>query len=147
MSTLPAASPILEGRLYQGNPFGFLYLSPLPDLHIACPAEFPPEPDSAGEVVFFPLQDDPTIDWSKRPLWCRQVTTVARKVANAIRAGQVVLVTCAAGLNRSGLISALALCGLGLSPTKAIARVRLCRPGALFNIQFVKTVKVLGPTI
>ena len=147
MSNLPAASPILKGKLYQGDILGFTAFSPRVGLHVACPQEFPPEPASADEVIFCPLQDDPTVNWVKRPLWCRQVIKLARKVAQDIQQGKVVLVSCAAGLNRSGLISALALCGLGVPPVVAIQRVRERRPGALFNPQFVKAIKVLGPRV
>ena len=148
MDGLPPASSIIEGALYQGNLLGFTaFATGTLDVHVACPAEYPPDPSGAAEVIFFPLKDDPTTNWLGKTLWCRQVLKVARKVAGDITEGKTVLVTCAAGLNRSGLVSALALCGLGWTPNEAINAVREARPGALFNQQFVKVIRALGPKV
>lgn len=52
--------------------------------------------------------------------------------------GEQVLVRCQAGINRSGLVTALVLIQAGLSPAQAIALIRLRRgPGALLNDSFV----------
>ena len=54
----------------------------------------------------------------------------ARRTAKAIKAGQRVLVTCAKGMNRSGLVSALTLHLLyGWSGEQCIRQVRNCRRG------------------
>ena len=41
------------------------------------------------------------------------------------------LVHCAAGLGRTGMLAAMLLTELGVSPTDAIRRVRAARPGAI----------------
>ena len=58
----------------------------------------------------------------------RVAIQAARQVVDALKAGQKVLVTCHAGLNRSGLVSALALhLFYGWSGAKCIALIRLRR--------------------
>lgn len=53
----------------------------------------------------------------------------ARQSAEAIKEGQRVLVTCAQGMNRSGLVSALTLYLLyGWTGEQCIRRIRSCRP-------------------
>lgn len=61
---------------------------------------------------------------------------VADEVARRLAAGQKVLVTCFAGRNRSGWVTALALVKLGMPPKEAIARIRRARPLALSNHAF-----------
>jgi len=53
----------------------------------------------------------------------------AELVANHVRAGRRVLVTCAAGMNRSGVVTALALMRVvRMPPRNAIALIRQRRP-------------------
>jgi protein-tyrosine phosphatase len=53
--------------------------------------------------------------------------------------GDTVLIRCQAGMNRSGLVTALVLVMAGLSPAQAIALIRERRSsGALFNDHFVR---------
>lgn len=82
--------------------------------------------------------------WLHVPIWDGAmenpdgVRTAARTVAERVRAGKRVLVHCAAGLNRSGVVSARALMFLGHPVAEAIARVRAARgPFALSNPAFV----------
>ena len=66
---------------------------------------------------------------------------VGRNVAVWLRKGQRVLVTCMAGKNRSGLISALALrYRYAANATTAIQAVRRARLGALSNPRFVELI-------
>jgi hypothetical protein len=61
----------------------------------------------------------------------------ASLVAVFARKGRKSLVTCAMGMNRSGLVVALALRDLlGLTGSEAMAMVREKRPGSLFNPAF-----------
>lgn len=63
---------------------------------------------------------------------------VARQVASAVTDGRRVLVRCSGGLNRSGLVVALALGHLGHEADAAMALVRGARgPWALTNPGFV----------
>lgn len=71
-----------------------------------------------------------------------QAATVAARV---IAKGKPVLVTCQMGLNRSGLVSVLAMQLLtGCPAEEAIQRVRRCRTGALRNHSFVQQLRI-GP--
>ena len=61
--------------------------------------------------------------------------------------GDTVLIRCQAGLNRSGLVTALVLVMAGLSPAQAIALIRERRSsGALFNEHFVRWLLEDGET-
>lgn len=51
--------------------------------------------------------------------------------------GKRVLIHCAAGMNRSGLLSAASLIREGYTADDAIAAIREARPGALNNPEFV----------
>ena len=83
-------------------------------------------------------------DDSGRPPTPREITIArhaAEYVAHAVRSGHRTLVTCAMGLNRSGLVTALALCELtGAPPWHCVDLVRKKRPGALQNPHFVRTI-------
>jgi protein-tyrosine phosphatase len=69
----------------------------------------------------------------------QMVTKASELVVEALKRGDPVLVTCFAGLNRSGLITALALRRLGYSPSDAIDLVRRARGEyALSNPSFVQ---------
>lgn len=69
-------------------------------------------------------------------------------VADEVFAGRKVLVTCAAGLNRSGLITALALRLItGKSGVECVKEVQEKRFGALNNETFAKYVSMLLPII
>jgi len=76
-----------------------------------------------GVAVIYAPNDD-----NGKPLSREQLTIAvkaARDVAARIRSGQKVLVTCAAGVNRSGLVSALTLHFLyGWSGDRCIRRIR-----------------------
>lgn len=71
---------------------------------------------------------------------------VARKLGAAIaaevREGKCALVTCAAGLNRSGLVTGFTLRALGLDGDRAVRAIRAARsPSALSNASFAKLVR------
>lgn len=65
------------------------------------------------------------------------LVALADLVEDLRTAGKRVLVHCAAGINRSGLVSAAALIRGGEDPDEAIAAVRAARTGALNNPEFV----------
>jgi hypothetical protein len=60
----------------------------------------------------------------------------AVEVARAYMNGERVVVTCQAGLNRSGLVVALALLEMGVDAPSAVQAVRRARPGGLGNVHF-----------
>ena len=61
-------------------------------------------------------------------------------------AGEKVLIRCQAGLNRSGLVTALTMMHAGYEPADAIKQIRQQRsPMALFNDNFVTWLVVAAP--
>lgn len=66
------------------------------------------------------------------------LVALADLVNDLRRAGRRVLIHCAGGINRSGLLSAAALIRDGMSATEAIETVRSRRSGALNNREFVR---------
>ena len=74
----------------------------------------------------------------------RRAVTAAREVISRLGRGETVLVTCAAGLNRSGLVCGLVLTGgtARMSPDRAIALIRAVRgPDALSNVTFTDFIR------
>lgn len=58
--------------------------------------------------------------------------------------GEKVLIRCAAGANRSGLITAIVLMKDGLDPKRAIETIRRKRSYALSNSEFVRLIGEIG---
>lgn len=74
----------------------------------------------------------------------REVLDVSRAVHVARVLDRRVLVACAMGLNRSGLVTALALRRAGYDPKSAVEKVRAARgPDALSNARFERMVWTL----
>lgn len=90
-------------------------------------------------VVHCPIDDDPRGLSSRGYAAAEQCADL---VASEVRSGRNVLVTCAAGLNRSGLVTALALRNMYRIPgVAAVAHVQSRRPGALSNSAFAEYVR------
>ena len=89
------------------------------------------EPDP--RYRFHPLDDVPYI------VDAEMIHTVGEKIAALVLEGKHVAVNCMSGVNRSGLLVARALVGLGYTPQDAIEAVRSARgPMALSNQHFVR---------
>jgi hypothetical protein len=89
------------------------------------------------EVILAPGDDD------ERPhrlaLFIDGWKEAGHLVAEHIRAGHSVLVTCMQGLNRSGMVTGLALRELtGWTGVEIVEHIKRTRPGALFNATFVR---------
>jgi protein-tyrosine phosphatase len=86
-------------------------------------------------VFHAPMNDDPAgLTSTERETFLN----AASKVCQLVTRGSTVLVTCAAGLNRSGIVSAQALKCMGYTADDAIHLVRQARGDfALFNKAFV----------
>lgn len=113
---------------------------------VLCAMEYqlPAEEFPGVEVVHAPNDDDDS-RWPTREE-LRIATNAASRVLAALRANRKVLVTCWAGRNRSGLVSALALREyLGISGSAASALVRAARPHALTNSKFQACLARLPP--
>jgi hypothetical protein len=94
----------------------------------------PPYP--GVEVVYAPNDDDFCEAPSREIL--QTTIKAASYVAQQIRQGKSALVTCWAGRNRSGLVSAIALHRLtGLPGAECAKMVQKVRPKALGNPQFI----------
>ncbi len=145
VSLIMRTKPHRGGALYLGGVRAALFVDEHIDLHMACAEGFPPDPWLADDCYHVQLDDDATVDWLSQPLWVSQVSEAARLVADAIKANKVALVTCHMGLNRSGLVAALALCMCGVKPDVAVAILRDQRDDyVLCNSAFCKVVGTLG---
>jgi len=86
------------------------------------------------DVIRVPLKDafPSSLDRSR-------IKSVAQEIAQDVRSGRRVLVTCHQGRNRSGVISGLALVDLGVPPSDAVKRIQQIRSG-LTNPFFLQMV-------
>ena len=91
------------------------------------------------QVLRLPMRDEPKI---LTPRQVKILRAISREVAAYLERGQRVLVTCRAGLNRSGIIVASTLLRTTrMSPTQIIRMVREKRsPMALNNPAFVHAI-------
>lgn len=149
------ADEIVPG-LWQGSlpPTGDLVFSAGFRKLVLCAREYQlPSDDFPGVHVVHAPNDD----HHHKPLTREKLQIAldaAHEVAVSVREGSRVLVTCAAGLNRSGLVTALSLHLLfGWAGVQCIAMVRKRRPqskvhpgkGSLYNNDFVNAISRLGP--
>jgi hypothetical protein len=88
-----------------------------------------PAAPNAILYVYHPILDEDLPDLTK-------IEALGRLVAELVSARHRVLVHCRMGFNRSVLVTATALTYLGLTGEQAVAHLRACRPGALFNETF-----------
>lgn len=133
----------VQGELYQGSlpqqgqhvrRAGF-------DVLVLCAEEYQPDDYlfPGVRVVRLPMADIPV---RLTPREVRTLRMAARDLAYALKRGDRVLVTCAAGLNRSGLVTAATMLEQGsATPAEAIRRIRAARgPLALHNPAFVHAI-------
>lgn len=132
------ASRIVEG-LYQGSmpPVGLWVRQAGFDTLVLSAKEYQPSTSSFPGVcvVHVPLDDAKPSAAEKR-----SIELAGRLVASEVARGRRVLVTCAAGKNRSGIITAVAMRHLypGATRTEIVDRIRARRRiGALSNPWFV----------
>jgi protein-tyrosine phosphatase len=106
---------------------------------VLCAMEYQLEPAlfPGVNVIHAPMNDDGS------PMTVDEMRIAVRTAGQVIRhlvSKERVLVTCMQGRNRSGIVTALALC-LGPpknSPSQAVARIRAARgPGAMRNQDFL----------
>jgi protein-tyrosine phosphatase len=133
-------------KLYQGSypiqpirPCGFHVL-------VLCAKELQQRADEGGlTTVCCPLNDDGSPMTQRE--WLRAVR-MAEYVGTLLLRHARVLVTCAQGRNRSGLVNALVLYRLtSLSGPECIEHIRKLRPGSLTNDDFVDALRTLPPKV
>lgn len=108
---------------------------------VLCAEEHQPPAEAFPGVRVFraPNDDSGRAPTSRELVIARRAAAI---VAELVRARQMTLVTCAMGLNRSGLVVALALRELTAYPgARCVEFVRRCRPGALSNTWFVHEIE------
>lgn len=116
----------LTNRLAQGSkpPVNV----PLPfEVIVLAAWEYQPNMPGFHEVMHVPLDDE-----FERPVTIedtRRIRSAAQAVAQHVRDGRRVLVTCHHGRNRSGVIAGLALVELGIPRAHAVQRIRHLRDG------------------
>lgn len=115
------------------------------DVIVLAAMEYQPAADlfPGAEVIHAPLDDDPS-----RPMREDEIADAlkaASRVARRLLTGKRVLVTCAMGLNRSGLVAALAMReAYGMGADEIVARLRRARGMmALSNPYFEKLLRVV----
>lgn len=114
------------------------------DTVVLCAEEYQPRKAFGSASTVHAGFDDAKID----PRTVYVATRAAEEVARRWRRGERVLVTCMAGRNRSGLVSALALKRLGgMSGHKALRHVQAMRPNALSNPDFAQFLSTLGARV
>ena len=130
----------LYGNLYMGSrpPIGKRLAYAGFDVVVLAAQEYqPPEWRLPGvEVIYAPMEDVPVV---LRPNDLAAVRRVVARVAQALATGRRVLVSCRAGLNRSGLIAgAVLLETTNMTPLQVISLIRKRRSiFALNNPAFV----------
>jgi protein-tyrosine phosphatase len=106
------------------------------DLLVLCAEEFqPPASLFPGvKIIHAPLDDT---DIRFRPHDEATAKAAAKRVADAMRAHSKVLVACAQGRNRSGLVVGLALLDHAYEPLRAVDIIKSRRANALTNVSYV----------
>lgn len=136
----PAVAFRVHGNLWIGSapPIGWTVGQHF-DCLVLSAMEYPPGPECFPKVetLSVSLNDDGSPMLKEE---MREAVRAAGKVISWLRDRKRVLVTCHMGLNRSGVICALALCkGKGMTPVRAVNTVRAARgPSALRNPYFLK---------
>jgi len=139
------AADAVTSRLWQGSVPDAGRALPF-DLVVLCAVEhqFGTLSRPFGRRARVPLRDC-------APLSHREVRDALRaavEIAHAYHHGANTVITCAMGLNRSGLVMALTLLELGATAQNAIAAIRKARPHSLCNPYFVQLIhEVAGRSI
>lgn len=133
------------GRIFQIDDDARLYIAPaiedwtilseydidtIFDLEGGLDSGVPTGPDQCL-YVYFPIYDEGLPDLGK-------LEGLARLGASLITQGHRVLSHCGMGFNRSALLAGLILTELGMPGAEAVTRLRVRRPGALFNERFAE---------
>jgi len=138
----------IHEHLYQGGlpPGGDLLSIQGIDVLVLCAKEWQDASQYEGvTVILAPGDDDDRPHRLKNflPMWKKAATQVAEHV----KAGHTVLVTCMAGLNRSGVVTAMAMHELtGWDGIAIVEHIQKQRDGALCNNTFARYIIEVYPS-
>ena len=114
-----------DGRLAQGSAPPTIGVRLPFDVVVLAAEEYQPELSGYRHVLHVPLDDGPPPDKVTR----MRIHSAARRVADHVRLGHRVLVTCMQGRNRSGVLAGLALVELGVPSDRVVRRIQRLRNG------------------
>lgn len=145
-------------QLWQGDMYDVDRLLRLPNERIKViglfAQEYQPDEDSGRyELIKNGFDDNPQADLVELSAAANTADDASDLFSNRLREGKSCLSSCRAGLNRSGLVSALTLMKVaGLGPRKAINLIRYSRTpqggmAALSNPGFVETIHKMAPLV
>lgn len=151
LKSMVEASEIVP-RLWQGSrpAPGYLVAQAGFNVLVLCAREYQPEASAfpGVEVIHAPNDDAPSLyPFTEEDL--KAAITASARVVKAYKQGQNILITCAAGLNRSGLVTAISLHRLfgwdGQTCIRKIRKQRKPRHGIqpLSNHEFTKALRRL----
>ncbi len=107
------------------------------DILVLCAKEY--QPDSRAFPRSKVLRAR-MLDAEPSPREVAEAVMVARYVAKEMQRGKCALVTCRAGLNRSGLVTGLVLRHLGYSGAEAVARIKRARGDMALSNQYFRNI-------
>jgi hypothetical protein len=120
------ASEIVPGVWQSGSPQPGEHWDAVIDLDCSAPPL-----EGVALYAHWPIEDGPAPE-------IVVLVALADLVNDLRRGGKRILIHCAGGVNRSGLLAAAALIRNGMAAVEAIETVRARRPGALINPEFVR---------
>ena len=129
------------GALFQGSmpPVGSIVSESKFDVLVLCALENQDERELYTGVEIIRAPGDDVQQWPIDSVDLENWVRAARLVAERVAEGKDVLVTCMAGLNRSGFVTALALHHLtSWDGVKCVWWIQRRRKSALFNKDFVR---------
>jgi len=139
----------IHDNLWQGAypPYGPVLASAGIKLVVLCASEFqPPSRKFPGVKVWHAPNEDVPMPPTRQQL--EVAIEAANQVVASVSRGEPALVTCWAGINRSSLVTGLALYRLtGMSGADIVNLIQFQRPGTLTNDQFKECLERLAPRI
>jgi hypothetical protein len=120
------ASEIVPGVWQSGSPQPGEHWDAVIDLDCSSPPL-----EGVAFYAHWPIEDGPAPETAV-------LVALADLVNDLRRGGKRVLIHCAGGINRSGLLATAALIRDGMGADEAVETVRARRPGALNNLEFVR---------
>ena len=121
---------ILPNTLYMGGKEAADRMKRPPSVHVyTAPCSY----SQSSRLLRFPLEDNPLWSWREDEAGTERLMRLSRTLAKLVLEGRSVLVTCAMGQNRSGLVTALTLCSLGFKPQESIRLLQKLRGDAVLN--------------